>query len=147
MKLSNKSRNATLAMLDLACHFGDDPIPAKDTSRRQEISDVDLRNILLPLKAAGLVKVIPENPGAFLLARPPSQIKLIEIIEVMDGSTAPVECLVDASICPRSEFCVAREVWAELRKAMDSMLEFTTLQDMVERQKEKEPRAPEEDSR
>lgn len=137
MRLSSRSRNATLAMLDLASHFGESPIPTGDISQRQQISESILRQVLLPLKRAGLVKVIPSAPGAFALARPPWQIKLIEILEVMEGSTAPVECLVDASLCPRSELCVAREVWGELRKAMDSMLEFTTLQDMVEREKEK----------
>jgi Rrf2 family protein len=137
MKLSTGTRNATLAMLDLASHFGESPVPTGEISKRQQISESALRQILLPLKSAGLVKVIPSAPGAFALARPPSQIKLIEIFEVMEGTTAPVECLVDASLCPRAEFCVAREVWAELRKALDSMLEFTTLQDMVEREKEK----------
>jgi Rrf2 family protein len=145
MKLSTRTRRATLAMFDLACHFGESPIPIREVSTRQEISEEDLRSIFLALKRAGLVKVVPGAPGAFRLAKPPSQINLIEIVEAMDGSTAPVECLIDASICQRSGFCVAREVWLELRKAVDSMLEFTTLQDMVERQKEKEPHGQEED--
>ena len=73
-----------------------------------------------------------------MLARLPSQIKLIEIIQTIEGSTAPVECVDNAKICPRSDFCVTREIWSEMKRATDNVLESTTLQDLVERQKKKE---------
>ena len=55
---------------------------------------------------------------------------------------APVECVSNPEICERSEFCVTRDVWDELKKAMDGVLESITLQDLVERQKSK--KRPEE---
>jgi len=135
MKLSTKGRYAARAMLDLALHFGQGPILVKDISRRQEISQRYLEQLLTPLKVAGLVRVVRGARGGFTLAKPPSEIRLLEIIQIMEGSTAPVECVDDAQICSRSDFCVTREVWAEMKKATDTVLESITLQDLLERQK------------
>ena len=137
MKLSTKGRYAARAMLDLAQHFGQGPILVKDISRREEISERYLEQILTPLKIAGLVRVIRGARGGFTLARLPSEIRLIEIIQIMEGSTAPVECVDDAQICSRSDLCITREVWAEMKKAIDTVLESTTLQDLLERQKKR----------
>ena len=135
MKLSTKGRYAARAMLDLALHFGQGPVLVKDISRRQEFSDRYLEQILTPLKAAGLVRVIRGARGGFILAKPPSEIRLIEIIQIVEGSTAPVDCVDDAQICSRSDFCVTREVWADIKEAIDTVLESITLQDLLERQK------------
>ena len=135
MKLSTKGRYATRAMLDLAIHSGEGPILIKDISRREGISKQYLEQLLIPLRAMGLVRAIRGARGGFMLTKPPSQIKLIEIIQTIEGSTAPVECVDDAKVCPRSDFCVTREIWSEMKRATDKVLESTTLQDLVERQK------------
>jgi len=137
MKVSTKGRYAARAMLDLAQHFGEGPILVKDISRREEFSDRYLEQILTPLKVAGLVRVVRGARGGFSLARPPSEIKLLEIIQIVEGSTAPVDCVDDARVCSRSDFCVTREVWAEIKAAIDTVLESITLQDLLERQKGK----------
>lgn len=137
MKLSTKGRYATRAMLDLALHSGESPVLIRDISRRQEISELYLKQLLYPLRAAGLIRTIRGAHGGFALAKPPSQIKLMDIIQTMEGSTAPVDCLDDASICQRSDLCVTRGVWAEMKKAIDRMLESTTLQNLVEQHRQK----------
>ena len=136
MKLSTKGRYATRAMLDLALHFGEGPVMVKDISRRQDISNRYLEQLLTPLKASGLVRVTRGARGGFTLAKAPSEIRLIEIIHIMEGSTAPVECVDDARICPHSDSCVTREVWTEIKKAIDNVLESITLQRLIERYKE-----------
>ena len=138
MRLSTKGRYATRAMLDLALHFDEGPILIKDISKRQEISKQYLEQLFIPLRAAGLVRATRGARGGFILAKPPSQIKLSEIIRVMEGSASPVECLDDARICSRSDSCVTRGIWAEMKEAIDRVLGFTTLQDLVERQRGKE---------
>ena len=137
MKVSTKGRYAARAMLDLAQHFGEGPILVKDISRREEFSDRYLEQILTPLKVAGLVRVVRGARGGFSLARPPSEIKLLEIIQIVEGSTAPVDCVDDTRVCSRSDLCVTREVWAEMKAAIDTVLESITLQDLLERQKGK----------
>jgi Rrf2 family protein len=133
MKLSTKGRYATRAMLDLALRFGEGPILIKDISSRQDISDRYLEQILTPLKAGGLIRVVRGARGGFALAKPPSQIKLLEIIQMVEGSTAPVDCVDDHHICARSGDCVTRDVWMELKQAIDGVLESMSLQDLVDR--------------
>lgn len=141
MKLSTKGRYATRAMLDLAIHLGEGPIQVKDISRRQEISERYLEQLFAPLKAAGLVRVVRGAHGGFALARMPSDIKLLEIIETMEGSISPVECVGNPDTCSRSRTCVTRDIWLELGMAMNEVLESTTLKDLVERQGQKEQHA------
>ncbi len=133
MKLTTKGRYATRAMLDLALHRGEGAILVRDIARRQEVSEKYLKQLLAPLKAAGLVRTIRGARGGFILAKPPSEIKLIEIVQVMEGSMAPAECVDDAQICSRSDSCVTRQVWTEMKEATDKVLESTNLQDLVER--------------
>jgi Rrf2 family protein len=125
-------------MLDLALHYGEGPILLKDVAKREHISEGYLEQIILPLKAAGLVNSTRGARGGFILAKPPSQIKLIEVMQVSEGSVAPVECVSDPEVCSHASVCVTRDIWSEMKRAMDGILESTTLQDLVERQKEKE---------
>ena len=65
-------------------------------------------------------------------------INLKEIVEILEGATDPVECLVNAKICPRSRLCATRDTWWEMKTAIDHILVSTTLHDLAERQKNKE---------
>ena len=124
-------------MLDLATHWGNGPVLIKDISSNEGISERYLEQLFLPLKAAGLVRTIRGAHGGFILTKPPAQITLGEIIQVMEGSISPSACVDDPSICPRADLCVTRGVWAEMRRAADKVLESTTLQCLVEQQKDK----------
>ena len=134
MKLSTKGRYAIRAMLDLALQSGTEPVMIKDISKRQEVSDLYLEQLFNRLKTAGLVRSIRGPKGGFMLTKPPSQIRLADIVQAMEGSTAPVECVDNATFCSRADSCVTRKVWAEIKKAMDEVLESTTLQDLVKQE-------------
>ena len=138
MKLSTKGRYAMRAMVDLALHYGEGPILLKDIAKREHISERYLEQIILSLKAAGLVNSTRGARGGFILARPPSQIRLIEVMQVSEGSIAPVECVSAPEVCSHASLCVTRDIWSEMKRAMNGILESTTLQDLVERQREKE---------
>jgi len=138
MKLSTRGRYAARALLDLACHQGAAPIPLKDIARRQGISLYYLEHIVMPLAMAGIVRSSRGASGGIRLARPPQQIRLSEILRLVEGSLVPVACVAYPEICPRSKMCVTREIWAELDRVISVVLESTTLQDLVERQERKE---------
>ncbi len=138
MKLSTKGRYGARAMLDLALHYGEGPVLLKDIAKRQQLSERYLEHLILSLKAAGLVNSIRGAHGGFTLAKPPSQIRLSEIIQIMEGSIALVECVDDPKVCLRADLCVTRDIWSEMQKAMSGVLESTTLQDLIQRQREKE---------
>ena len=138
MKVSTRTRYAFRAMIDIAMHYDKNPVLVKHIAARQQVSANYLEQILISLKVAGLVRSVRGAGGGFTLARQPSEIHLSEIMQVMEGSTAPVGCVDDPDKYLRAPFCAVRSVWVEVKKAMNGVLESLTLQDLVERQREKE---------
>lgn len=137
MKISTKGRYATRAMLDLALHYEKNPVLLKDISSRQGISLRYLEQIVSPLIAAKLINSTRGPKGGISLAKPPRKIRLLDIIQVLEGPIAPVDCVENPGVCTRAPSCVARDVWTDLAKAMCGVLESTSLQDLVERQEKK----------
>ena len=137
MKLSTKGRYGLRALLDLALHRGEGLVLLKDIARRQEVSLPYLEHLIAPLIAAGLVKSTRGARGGVLLLKPPSEIKLGEVVQLLEGSIAPVDCVNNPALCHRSTFCVTRDIWVEMKEAISRVLDSTTLQDLVERQKRK----------
>ena len=138
MKLSTRGRYATRALLDLALHRDEEPVLLKDIARRQQISLSYLEHLVAPLIAGGIVRSTRGAKGGVSLARSPEEIRLDEIIQLLEGSIAPVECVINPEVCSRSESCVTRDVWSELKRAINGVLQSVTLQDLVERQKKKQ---------
>ena len=129
-------------MLDLALHYGEGPVSVKDIAEGQEVSERYLVHLMVSLKAAGLVRSMRGARGGFILAKAPSQIRLSEIVQIVEGSITPVECVDNPKACSRSERCVTRDIRTEMNKAMGKVLEPTTLEDLAQRQREKEKREP-----
>ena len=142
MKLSTRSRYGTRALLELALHRGEEPVLLKEIAKRQQISLPYLEHLIAPLIAGRIIRSTKGPRGGVSLAKSPEEIKLSEVMQLLEGSVAPVECINDPGICDRSEFCVTRDIWNELKKVMDGVLESTTLQDLVERHKKKEQPEP-----
>jgi len=137
MKLSTKGRYGLRALLDLALHRSEGLVLLKDIARRQEVSLPYLEHLIAPLIAAGMVKSTRGARGGVLLLKPPSEIKLGEVVQLLEGSIAPVDCVNNPALCHRSTFCVTRDIWVEMKEAISRVLDSTTLQDLVERQKRK----------
>jgi len=138
MKMSTKGRYGTRALLDVALHQDESPVQLKAIAQRQQISLNYLEHIIAPLIAAGILRSTRGAWGGVSLGKPPQEIVLSEVIQVLEGSIAPVECVDDPNVCSRTDICVVRDIWAETKKAMAGVLESTTLQDLVERQREKQ---------
>ena len=138
MKLSTKGRYGTRALLDLAIYYGKGPVLLRDIAQRQQISLHYLERLISPLITGGIIRSIRGAKGGVSLAKSPEDINLSEVIRLLEGSLAPVDCVDNAELCTRSDSCVTRDVWCELNDAISGVLESTTLQDLVERQEEKE---------
>jgi Rrf2 family cysteine metabolism transcriptional repressor len=144
MKISTKGRYSARAMLDLALQFGKGPVLVSDISKRQRISKGYLEQLFIPLRSAGLVKGIRGPSGGFSLARPPAEIRLSDVIQATEGSTAPAVCVDEDNLCAQSSQCVTRHVWSEIKRACDKVLESVTLQDLVEKQTAKNDKSSKE---
>lgn len=137
MKLSTRGRYGLRALLDLALHQGDGPVPLKDIARRQEISLAYLEHLIGPVIAAGLVRSSRGAGGGVSLCRPPSEIRLSEVVGALEGSIVPAECVSNPAVCHRSAQCASRDIWVEMSEAMNRVLDAATLQDLVDRQSSK----------
>jgi len=138
MKLSTRGQYGSRLLLDLALHQERGPVLLRDIARRQQIPLPYLKQLVAPLVGGGLLRSTRGAKGGLVLAKPTEQIRLNEVIELLEGPICPVECVNDASLCERSVTCAPRDVWIELQKAIEGVLEGTTLRDMMERQREKE---------
>lgn len=138
MRISTRGQYGARALVDLAIHYGEGSVLLKDVARRQDISMRYLQHLLTPLINAGIVKSVRGAHGGVALGRAPEEINLGEVIELLEGSIAPVECVDDPSSCDKTSGCVTREVWIDLKKAIGGVLDSTTLKQLAERQKEKQ---------
>jgi Rrf2 family protein len=137
MKLSTRSRYSTRLLLELALSYGKGPVLLKDISKSQEISLKYLGQLIIPLKIAGLIKSSRGAHGGYFLSRPPKDIKLSEIIAAVEGSLSLVECVDNPDICNRSGSCITKDIWTEIGNKFLRTFESYTLQQIMERQKEK----------
>jgi len=97
-----------------------------------------LEQVIIPLRTAGLVKSVRGSKGGYSLAKPPSEICLNDLIEVLDGPIDLIECLKDPKECAKSSFCVTRDIWKEVSAAIYHIFHSITFEEMVNRKKEKE---------
>jgi len=142
MKISTKIRYGARAMLELACHYGEGPVELKEIAKKENISLKYLEQVINPLRASGLVKSIRGSKGGYALAKPPSEICLYDVVETLEGPLNLLECLRDAKTCQKIPTCVTRDIWKEVSEAISKIFYSVTLEDMVNRKKEKEGRNP-----
>ena len=105
----------------------------KDIARRQDISAQYLEHLVAPLIRAGILRSIRGAKGGIALAKAPEEIRLSRVIEVLEGSVAPVECVDNAALCARSDGCVTRDVWGEVKAAIMGVLDSLTVRDLMDR--------------
>ena len=140
MKISTKIRYGARAMLELASHYGEGPIELKEIAKKENISLKYLEQVINPLRAAGLVKSIRGSKGGYSLAKPPSEICLYDVVETLEGPLNLLECLRDPKVCQKVPSCVTRDIWEEVSEAISKIFYSITLEEMVNRKKDKEER-------
>jgi len=84
------------------------------------------------------VKSVRGSKGGYSLAKPPSEISLKDVIEVLEGPIKLVDCLADPKICQKIQSCVTRGIWDEATDAINQVFGSVTLEEMVNRRKKKE---------
>lgn len=139
MKISTKGRYGIRLMLCLAIHYEKGTLSLKTIANEQQISEKYLEQIINLLSKAGLVKSFRGAQGGYILSRHPKDIAVGEILQVLEGSLSPVYC-VDTPTCPNLDSCVTLSLWKKMRKALDEVVDNTTLDSMAQEYLEKEAR-------
>jgi Rrf2 family protein len=132
MKLSTKCRYGLRAMIELARNFNTGPLNRSSIAETQHITKAYLENILTSLREKKLVSTTRGAGGGFVLQLPPSQITVLAIVNALEGSIAPVECLENQSVCEKTPWCPARQVWKKLYDAQVKALSGISLQDIID---------------
>jgi Rrf2 family protein len=133
MRMTMKGDYGVRAMIDLATRYGRGPVPSSEIAARQLIPEHFLDQLLITLRRAGLLKSQRGPQGGHMLARPPSQITMGDIIHALDGNTAPMECVPNPSACELSPGCGIRGVWIQVEDYAQQVLNATTLEQLAER--------------
>jgi len=133
MKLSTRSRYGLRLMLALGASEKKGPVFLREIARAEGISEKYLSQIIIPLKAKGLVTTFRGAHGGYLLGRPASEIRLREIIEPLEGDLCLVDCVANATLCGRSTECVTRDIWKGMDTVLTEYLDSVTLEDLVQK--------------
>ena len=134
MKLSVKSDYAARAVLGLARHYPDTAaLRMEDVAEEHRVPPKYLPQILLELKARGLVRSVRGKEGGYLLARPPSEITLGEVLRAVNGPVFDAPALSNLDGPPE-----LRRAWQRLQQVLDATAEAITFQQLLDEGVEKE---------
>jgi len=140
MRLSKRGEYGLRVMIHLANVQKRSPgtmVQIKDISEQEKIPTKYLEQILLALKNAGLLHSKMGIGGGYYIAKAPEQINLGQIIRVLDGPLAPINCVSQMAYepcgCPDERTCGLRMVMGDVRNAIADILDNTNLQMVTER--------------
>lgn len=133
MRLSSRGRYGVRAVSELVAAYGDGPVTVRTIARRQGISSSYLEQLLSLLRKGGIVRSVRGRRGGYLLAAPPEQISLGEVLAALEGPVSLTECVDSSGVraCKRSAHCLTRPFWEGLGHRIGKVLEETTLDALV----------------
>jgi Rrf2 family protein len=138
MLLSTKGDYGVRALIDLAKHTGEGPVQRAEIARRRKIPESYLDHLLAQLRRDGYLRSTRGPGGGHELARAAADITLLEVLESLEGSLAPIECVNDPPGSDGAGLCGQTWVWQEIYAHMRDTLGKTTLADLVEHEREHE---------
>ena len=131
MKISTKGRYAVIAMVDLSRHSQTHPIPLPQIASRQNISQHYLEQLFVKMRRAELVKSTRGPGGGYVLALPPAQITMKDVLNAVEEEIIPVDWdNDDDSQTPNPAVSGSRQLWIKLENAIDRTLTETTLEEL-----------------
>lgn len=135
MKLSTKGRYGLRAMVDLALHCEEETVALSSIAERQNISISYLEQLIAKLKKAGIVNSIRGAQGGYVLAKPPEEISIGEILRALEGDLNPVDCSEISggdSTCSGADLCVTKYVWKRISDSINNAVDDIMLSELVE---------------
>ena len=139
MMFSTKAEYGVRVLVELARRNGDAPVPLAEIADTNGLPLAYLEHLVARLRKAGLVESRRGARGGYLLARPAAEITMAEVVEALEGSIAPIECITadpDGTItCARESdpdhACPTKLLWTRVRFSIVRTLQETTLADLV----------------
>jgi len=135
MKFSAKEQYGLRAMVELARRYGEGPISLHTVAQSQAISLAYLEQVIVPLRAAGLLDSTRGASGGYVLARNPSSVTVGDVLRALGGALVSFACVSDGSRAPCKRgagSCAARQVWEQVQGRVSEALDATTLADLCQ---------------
>jgi Rrf2 family protein len=104
---------------------------AAEIASSEDMPEYFFSKIFQGLAKSGLVDSFRGSNGGFKLAKPPDEIKILEIIEAIDGPIAASKCASAPESCDRSPTCPVHPMWKETQESIKAVLNRYTLGDAV----------------
>jgi Rrf2 family protein len=140
MKFTLGTEYGLRALIELAARYGDGLVPARAIATAQGIPLRFLEHQLAALHKAGIVDSQRGANGGAALAREPSQIRIAEVIDALEGPLAPMYCLEPHDErCVQTHQCGVQELWMRVEDAVRAVFEQTTIADIATRHRELQP--------
>lgn len=129
MWVSTRAQYGLRALVEIA--LSSEPTSLKVVSERQNISQHYLEQIIAVLRRAGIVESTRGAYGGYRITRPLEQVTALEVVELMEGSLAPVACIEDTGSCEHTGHCSTETLWNRVDSAVREVLKGTTLAQLV----------------
>ncbi len=135
--ISQRARYAFKALIALARADKGLGMQIRDIALQEQIPRKFLEQILLSLKAGGLIASRRGREGGYALLKNPAEISLGSVLRMIDGPIAPLPCLSRTAYrkcndCPTEELCAVRAGFAEAYDASLRVLESTTIAQAIQ---------------
>jgi Rrf2 family transcriptional regulator, cysteine metabolism repressor len=134
MWISRRTDYATRAVLALALAEGR-ALKAEELARRVVVPESFMKQILMRLRDAGVLRSERGPSGGYRLNHDPADLTMDRVVRVFQGQLAPIDCTTRSAPepCPMQVSCSLQSVWAEVRDVTIDILERTTFADLAER--------------
>ena len=132
MLVSTRGRYALRILVDLAEHRTDAYVTLRELADRQDISEKYLESIVKELVRAGILEGLRGKGGGYRLGREPERISVLEVLERMEGTLAPVACLEpEGKPCARAASCRTLPLWKGLDETVRGYLGQFSIQSLM----------------
>ena len=135
MRIGTKGDYGVRALIDLAMYGGDGQGQRAEIARRQHVPEAYLDHLLAQLRRAGFIRSMRGPSGGHELARPAEEVNLLQVLEALEGSLAPLPCLEDHE--GEGTVCAQQWVWREIYDDMRERLQAVSLRDLADRERER----------
>lgn len=132
LTINRKTDYASRIILHLALQSSGSRTTAREVAKLRLIPPALVRRIVTQLGRAGLITTVRGTNGGFTLARPPSQINLLDVVEAMEGTLALNPCTVDPQFCPLMPTCTVHQVWVKARQVLRDELSRATFDQLAQ---------------
>lgn len=134
MRIPMKVDYGVRALVDLAQHAAHAPTRTAEIAARQYIPEPYLDQVLTTLNKFGFIHSRRGPNGGHVLARPPEEISLGDVMAVLEGRSSPLDCIEEPSECTLSAVCAQRELWRDVEDAIQGLLNTTSIAKLASRQ-------------